>query len=237
MAAQKNPLHERAKELFISSGGKLSPKEISQQLGVDAAMVRKWKYREKWAEELAKPRRGAPKGNKNAKGHGAPRGNVNALTHGAFSSPRTEDISDGERDFLDGLTDDFSSNALRQLRRLELKRADLEKRIAKLDPEENSAELIDRGVTMQLPGGGEMVSSYRSSPFSRRMILEAELNRVDGRIIKLLDSIKTFQAEQKHLEIERERLEFSKQKIKGIFSFDDNGTVLPEEEIDEVLEE
>ena len=201
-------------------------------------MVRKWKYREKWDEELSAPHRGAPRGNKNAAGHGAPPGNQNAVTHGAFCAPRVDGLSEDETAFLAGLSDDFSTNVLRQLKRLELKRADLEKRISELGEDRNSAELVDRGATMTLPGGGEMVSLYRSSPFSRRMILEAELNRVDGRIIKLLDSIKSFQSEQKHLEVERERLELSKQKIKGIFFFDSDGRVLQEEDdVDEIIRE
>lgn len=238
MAKQKNDLHEQAKKLFLKSGGKLAPKEIAAKLGVEAALVRKWKYREKWDEELSAPHRGAPRGNKNAAGHGAPKGNQNAVTHGAFCAPRVDGLSEDEKDFLEGLSDDFSVNALRQLKRLELKRADLEKRISELGEDRNSAELVDRGATMTLPGGGEMVSVYRSSPFSRRMILEAELNRVDGRIIKLLDSIKSFQSEQKHLEVERERLELSKQKIKGIFFFDSDGRVLQEEDdADEIIRE
>lgn len=238
MAKQKNDLHEQAKKLFLNSGGKLAPKEIAAKLGVEAALVRKWKYREKWGEELSAPHRGAPRGNKNAAGHGAPSGNGNAVTHGAFCAPRADGLSEDEKDFLEGLSDDFSVNALRQLKRLELKRADLEKRISQLGEDQNSAELVDRGATMTLPGGGEMVSTYRSSPFSRRMVLEAELNRVDGRIIKLLDSIKSFQSEQKHLEVERERLELSKQKIKGIFFFDSEGRVLQEEDdADEIIRE
>ena len=77
----------------------------------------------------------------------------------------------------------------------------------------------------------------KSSPFSRRMTLEAELNRVDGRIIKLLDSIKSQEAERARIDLERERLEFNKQKIKGIFNMDEDGKIKPDEEPDEIVEE
>lgn len=147
-------------------------------------------------------------------------------------------MDEDTRQEIEGLTESFSGNALRELKRLEAKRADLERRIGELqDLSEDKAELLDRVMTMTLPGGGDMKYISKSSPFSRRMTLEAELNRVDGRIIKLLDSIKSQEAEQKRLELERERLEFSKQKIKGIFNMDKDGRISPEEDPDEIIEE
>lgn len=238
MPGKKSEVRERARALFLQKNGAITPKEIARELGTTPEKVRKWKYQEKWAEELDKPRRGAPRGNRNAAGHGAPPGNVNAESHGAYSRPRLKLLDEDTRREIEGLTETFSGNALRQLKRLEAKRADLERRIGALQElPEDRAELLDRTMTMKLPDGGKMEYISKSSPFSRRMTLEAELNRVDGRIIKLLDSIKSKEAEQKRLELERERLEFSKQKIKGIFTMDEDGTIRPDEDPDEIVEE
>lgn len=238
MPGKKSEIKERARALFLQKNGAITPKEIARELGTTPEKVRKWKYQGKWTEELGKPRKGAPRGNQNAAGHGAPEGNTNAETHGAFSRARIDLLDEDTRQEIEGLTESFSGNALRELKRLEAKRADLERRIGELqDLSEDKAELLDRVMTMTLPGGGDMKYISKSSPFSRRMTLEAELNRVDGRIIKLLDSIKSQEAEQKRLELERERLEFSKQKIKGIFNMDKDGRISPEEDPDEIIEE
>lgn len=234
----KNELKERAKKLYFRENGKITPKEIAQKLGTTPEKVRKWKYEGKWAEELEKPRKGAPRGNRNAAGHGAPEGNTNAETHGAYSTPRLELLDEATRKEIEELQGTFDGNALRELKRLEAKRADLERRIGALQNlPEDQAELLDRTMTMTLPDGGAMEYISKSSPFSRRMTLEAELNRVDGRIIKLLDSIKSQEAEGKRLELERERLEFNKQKARGVFNFGEDGTALPDEETDEIVEE
>lgn len=238
MPGKKSEIKERARALFLQKNGAITPKEIARELGTTPEKVRKWKYQGKWTEELGKPRKGAPRGNQNAVGHGAPEGNTNAETHGAFSRARVELLDEDTRREIESLTESFSGNALRELKRLETKRADLERRIGELqDLSEDQAELLDRVMTMTLPGGGDMKYISKSSPFSRRMTLEAELNRVDGRIIKLLDSIKSQEAEQKRLELERERLEFSKQKIKGIFNMGEDGKIRPDEDPDEIIEE
>ena len=235
---RKDELHEKAHQLYLQERGEITPKEIAERIGTTPEKVRKWKYRGKWEEELKKPRPGAPKGNQNAKGHGAPKGNANAETHGAYSRPRMERLSADQREEIEALEASFSGNALRQLKRLEAKRADLESRIAELqDRPEDVADLLDRAMKMTLPDGGEMNYTFKSTPFSRRMTLEAELNRVDGRIIKLLDSIKSHEAERSRLDLERERLEFSKQKAMGVYNFADDGTTVPEDEEPEIVEE
>ena len=234
---RKDEMLDKARELYLKSHGDLSPKEIAAKLGVSPEKVRRWKYRGKWEEELKKPRRGAPKGNHNAKGHGAPKGNANAETHGAYSRPRIERLSPEQREEIEQLEAKFHENAVRQLRRLEIKRADLENRIADLqDRPEDVADLLDRSMKMKLSDGKEAEYSFRSTAFSRRMTLEAELNRTDGRIQKLLDSIRNQESEQRRLDLDRERLEFNKQKAAGIFNFDENGTVIPDDDGEEIVE-
>lgn len=214
----KNEQKERAKALYIKSHGEIAPKEIAEKIGVKPEQIRKWKYREKWEEELKKPRRGAPRGNKNAVGHGAPSGNANAETHGAYSVPRLDRLPAEELEEIESLTEEFRGNALQQLKRLLAKRADLERRMRELEAmPQDKAELLDRSMTMIASDGKEIEYKNRSSPFTRRMTLEGELNRIDGRIIKLLDSIKGREMEEKRLELERERLEFARQKEMGVF--------------------
>jgi hypothetical protein len=60
-----------------------------------------------------------------------------------------------------------------------------------------------------------MKSIIKSSPFDRAMKVEAELNKVHGRIIKQLDSIKAYEMEDRRLQLEERRLELMKQKLTG----------------------
>lgn len=58
------------------------------------------------------------------------------------------------------------------------------------------------------------------SSFDRIMKLEAELNKTHGRIIKLLDSIKAYEIDQRRLDLEERKYNFAKQKITGEYHID-----------------
>jgi uncharacterized protein YjcR len=68
-------------------------KDIADKYEVSINTVKSWKRRHEWSREKGAPknkgvhtkRKGAPKGNINAKGHGAPSKNTNALKHGLFA--------------------------------------------------------------------------------------------------------------------------------------------------------
>lgn len=95
MARARSPNRDKAFEMWKKSGGTILLKDIASKLGVKDSQIRKWKNQDKWDELLkgnvtnskrnVTNKVGAPKGNKNAKGHGAPKRNQNAKTHGFFS--------------------------------------------------------------------------------------------------------------------------------------------------------
>lgn len=65
-----------------------------------------------------------------------------------------------------------------------------------------------------------MKSIIKSSPFDRAMKVEAELNKLHGRIIKQIDSIKAYEMESRRLQLEERRIELMKQKVTGEISID-----------------
>ncbi|CAI6074452.1 hypothetical protein PAECIP112173_02329 [Paenibacillus sp. JJ-100] len=100
MARERSPERDKAKLMWLESGGTMKLKDIAAALSVPESRVRKWKSMDRWEDELngsvlgeskgsapngangSVPKsRGAPKGNKNAVGNkgGAPRGNQNAV--------------------------------------------------------------------------------------------------------------------------------------------------------------
>ncbi|WP_431785730.1 phage terminase small subunit-related protein [Paenibacillus lactis] len=90
MARRRSPERDKAKQMWLESGGTMKLKDIAAALSIGETQVRKWKSKDKWAADLKGnvtneskgnvTKRGAPKGNKNASGNrgGAPSGNQNA---------------------------------------------------------------------------------------------------------------------------------------------------------------
>ena len=253
MARKKDENREKAKQLFLDSEGIMSNPEIAEALGVDSAKVRKWKCIDKWNEALEnKPKkRGGQKGNQNAKGHGAPERNRNAETHGAYSSVYFDELTEEEKTLIESVTLDTSENMLRELQTLIAKENDLKKRIAKLNNDDTGELYTDKVVEMRTPRKAEdnpdpygsytgeeqgssntppldvaMETTIKSSAFERAMKLEAELNKIHGRIIKLLDSIKSYELEHLRISLEEKRYKLMKQKISGEYDVDpDTGEI------------
>ena len=253
VARKKDENREKAKQLFLDSEGLMSNPEIAEALGVDSAKVRKWKCIDKWKDALEnKPKKkGGQKGNQNAKGHGAPPRNKNAETHGAYSTVYFDELTEEEKTLIESVTLDTEDNMLRELQTLIAKENDLKKRINSLNNDDTGQLYTDKVVEMRTPkkadnedgdpyeeyAGGEgegkkpaldvaMETTIKSSAFERAMKLEAELNKIHGRIIKLLDSIKSYELEQRRISLEEKRYALMKQKLKGEYEVDpDTGEI------------
>ncbi|TGY93425.1 hypothetical protein E5329_18575 [Petralouisia muris] len=252
MPRKKDEKREKAKQIFLDSNGLAKNPEIAKALGVDSAKIAKWKCMDKWKEELEnKPKKqGAQKGNQNAKGHGAPKRNRNAQTHGAYSTVYFDELTEEEKKLIESVTLDTSENMLRELQTLIAKENDLKKRIAELNSNNTGELFVDRVVEMRTPKKAEdsdpygtytgeategsskppldvaMETTIKSSAFERAMKLEAELNKIHGRIIKLLDSIKSYELEQRRISLEERRYALMKQKVSGVYDVDpDTGEI------------
>jgi uncharacterized protein YjcR len=92
MPRERSPDRDKAKQIWLGSGGKLKLKDLAAELGLGETQIRKWKSQDKWDDSLngnvtnekkgnVTKRIGAPLGNKNAVGNkgGAPKGSKNAL--------------------------------------------------------------------------------------------------------------------------------------------------------------
>ena len=244
VARKKDENREKAKQLFLDSEGLMSNPETAEALGGDSAKVRKWKCIDKWKEALEnKPKKkGGQKGNQNAKGHGAPPRNKNAETHGAYSTVYFDELTEEEKVLIESVTLNTSENMLRELQTLIAKENDLKKRIASLNSDDTGQLYTDKVVEMRTPRKAEdsdpyaaytegeggnttpldmaMETTIKSSAFERAMKLEAELNKIHGRIIKLLDSIKSYELEQRRISLEEKRYALMKQKISGEYDVD-----------------
>lgn len=240
MARERRPERDLAFELFRKSKGRLEVKEIAKKLNVKAATVSQWKYRDKWEEKLKEKRRGGQFGNKNAEGAGAPKGNKNAETHGGYSSIELNNLPEEDQAYISNLSLDTETNFKNELQILLAKEKDIRRRLEALDYEPEDKLYLSRESEMQAVPKPEQLEGLepeerverisklqptlktitRDSKFERQQKLLVAFDRIHGRIIKLLDSIKTYQLDFKRIELDQQRYELSKDKVKGAFEFD-----------------
>lgn len=240
MARERRPERDLAFELFRKSKGRLEVKEIAKKLNVKAATVSQWKYRDKWEEKLKEKRRGGQFGNKNAEGAGAPKGNKNAETHGGYSSIDLNNLPEEDQAYISNLSLNTETNFRNELQILLAKEKDIRRRLEALDYEPEDKLYLSRESEMQAVPKPEQLEGLepeerverisklqptlktitRDSKFERQQKLLVAFDRIHGRIIKLLDSIKTYQLDCKRIELDQQRYELSKEKVKGAFEFD-----------------
>lgn len=243
MGRPRDPRRDAAKDFFLASNGKITTKELAEKAGVPDSTIRKWKSADGWKvaleKKLSKRRRGGQPGNTNAVGAGAPLGNKNAETHGAYSKVHLDDMPEIDRAYIESIGLDTVENMTRELQLLTAKEIDLRRRIRALEGEQADTLHTDKVIEMLVPKGqqdgaeaptegvGEdlktaMRTVIKASPFDRQMKLEAELNKVHGRIIKLLDSIKGYEMEARRLELEERKFRLAKQRATGEYNVDPN---------------
>lgn len=243
MGRKRNPERDASLKRYLESDGEISIAELAEQAGVLEARIRRWKSEDKWDEALKnKPRkRGGQKGNKNAVGKTpAKRGNRNAVTHGAYARAGYEDIDQTEVEKIQNMEKiTVSQQMIDELKALCLRKAYLEKLLKEYEAEEaggfytdkivhmivpKSLEERDAGIQQETDGEEQfktaMKTVIKSSPFERAMKVEAELNKVHGRIIKQLDSIKAYEIENKRLELVEKQMELKRQQLTGEFEID-----------------
>ena len=82
MARDRSPERDKARQIWLDSGGTMTAREVAEKVGAKPEQVRKWKSLDDWnaALEAQKPprKRGGQPGNKNAAGAGAPMMRINS---------------------------------------------------------------------------------------------------------------------------------------------------------------
>ena len=237
MAKARNPARDKAKNEWLESGGKIPTKKLAAAYNVTETQIRKWKSIDKWQADLERKKKGGQKGNKNAVGHGAPKGNTNAETHGAYSAVHLENFPPEERAYIESITLDTMENMLRELQLLFAKECDLTRRIneyRQADPDTLYTDRVIEVYTRKNKGNSNDSQSLensartvvKASPFDRVMKLESEYNKVHGRILKLIDSIRAYETDGKRIKLDERKHELTRQRITGEYNINpDTGEI------------
>lgn len=160
MARERSPERDKAKKMWMESGGTIKLKDIAAALSIGETQVRKWKSQDKWAADLKGnvtneskgnvTKRGAPKGNKNAVGNrggapagnkravgnkggpGGPHGNKKAVTTGEYETIWLDALEEDEQDLVDQVDTDPIQQADEAIKLLSIRERRMLQRIGKL---------------------------------------------------------------------------------------------------------
>lgn len=170
MARQRNPLRDKAKEIWLNSNGVKPLVEIATELNKSSSTIRKWKSLDSWNGE---PKRSAPlnkgsapfkyegmKANKNATGNkgggaptanknalgndgGAPKGNKNAVVTGEYETISFDYLSEEERLLFEEITDDPLITINTTIRELKIRKRRVLMRISTVEDGLDDFELTE----------------------------------------------------------------------------------------------
>lgn len=193
------------------------------------------------ATRLQPKKRGAPPGNANAMGNhgGAPVGNQNALKHGAYARFMTEYMEADEREVFQDTPQDDALDILKQeLALLNAQEVRLHRRIRDLKAikgglsieEITSRQLVtvngefeegENGKLVKRKGTGFYDGSKQNetvtntvSTYDLVQKLEEQLIRVQGKKIKVIESIERISITREKLELERRRADSESEQSK-----------------------
>lgn len=231
MPRARSPNRDKAFQLWIESKGQKSLQDIAAELGVKPEQVRSWKHADKWDDQtkkvpspdgkghIVKRKQGAQRGNRNAVGNtgGAPLGNKNNFRHGAYERVMLGLLSEDDATiFQDEETGLIVEQELRQtLAMLNVKEVRLMRHIASVqkivDAQKNGDDFLASSAEEEKTGDEfsyTSLSVFKASPLEAMTKLEAELDKVQGRKVKVL-------AELEKLRLGREKLALEKKRLDG----------------------
>lgn len=226
-----NPNKAAAKAEYIKrrkKGKKINLRVFAEEIGVRYDTLRRWRTQENW-DNAPTNKGGAPKGNKNAKGHGAPAGNKNAEKDGAYSAVLFDKLTERERQLANLAPMDAMAALQNEMRILKIREARVLDALAKYEQEDEETLHLSSLMDMREPEGGQdgaaqTMGMYSSdTAFARREKLNEALYKIQGRIIAVINAIRAIDEANNSQELERERLDIMRMRATGIVELEEGG--------------
>lgn len=250
---KRSEKRDAAKAAYIdrkSRGEQVDLRALAAELGVNYQTLRNWKSADEWDDALPKKKRGGQPGNRNSAGHqnaagshkGAPAGNKNAEKDGAYSTVFFDMLTDAERELVQKTPVGGREALEHEMQILKFREHRILTKIAEYETAPEDALYLNSVLDMREPAGrgekkvdgaNQQMGMYsKDSAFARAMKLQEALYKVQGRIAKIADSLRSLEENEKRLELEWERLEILRMRATGAADVPD-----PDEDAVEVPEE
>lgn len=241
---------KEAERLYLESKGNMKLVEIAEKLKLPDNKVRKWKSLDGWEAKLhpateknskkkqverstsakgsVPPKRGAPKGNKNAEGNSGNPSPKKPVKHGGYTPVFMDALDEDEQELVDNVPDDEEKLLLEQIQLFSIRErrilkainkyrsmngdvavADVtrfeEKRSFKNQDEEDEYDRrrkkkVDKGEI--LPGKSYSIQTHTTSKDMVIARLEQELSTVQGKKTKAIEALSKLRMEKAKIENE-----------------------------------
>lgn len=227
---------ERARIIYLRSGCKKSLQLIAKEIGVSYDTVKSWKRRDKWDDDPkatpkganapapapeGAPKKGAPKGNKNAV-YANRMGNQNAVTTGEYARLLFSDLSEDERALLASIPDCTTDLMRHDLALLCVREKRMLERIASIQRSaDNETGLIYSEITSHhsthVRNGNtdttDTTDTTVAPAIDRIRDIEEALTRVRREKQRIITALNELEIKRKQLELEEERIAFTTGKL------------------------
>lgn len=264
MARERSPNRDKAFELFKKANGAIMNREIAEQLEISEKTVGGWKSKDKWLDKLngvlqsnerstplvSSETRGAPPGNRNAKGNkgGRPaKQNKNAVVTSEHESIFLEFMTDDEKDLYQTIDTDPFFVLNEDVKMLRFRQTRMLRRVQDAERGLNESE---RQVLKELRGRKKIIESLRGKvkvnvdelvtteikEVSTRKIddilrIEDALTRVSGQLTRAIKQLNDLSVSKVRLELMEAQINYTRaQTTKALINKDgdenDGGTVI-----------
>ncbi len=228
--SELDDIRRKARDEYIrrkSAGEKVTLRKFADELGASYKNILKWKKDDDWDASLPKRKRGGQPGNKNSAGHrnalgshkGAPVGNKNAEKDGAYSAVTFDALSEEEKAFMANAPVGGREALENEMRILKLRERRILNKIAEYEDAPPDALYVSSMTETRGEHHSEMYC--KDSTFTRVIKLQEALYKVQGRIAKIADSIRSIEETEQRLKLERERLDIMRMRAAGVVDVPD----------------
>lgn len=250
-ADKRSEERRQAEKMFLDSNGNAKLVDIAEKLKLPPNKIRKWKSMDKWEEKLhpsgaekgkkkqverstcdkgsvppKKKRAGAPKGNKNAKGHHNPVPPPDTTKHGGYSAVYWDTLSEEERALIEDMPKDEELLLIEQIQLFSVRERRIMTAINKyrnsdspvalsfnqrserkraFDSDEDKAEYARR-ISEKVKAGerlpGNDYSTFTQTENKDQIIarLESELSNVQSKKTKAIEALAKLHLENRKLD-------------------------------------
>lgn len=210
-----------------ANGEKVNLRELAEQIGLSYSYVRSRKRNEKWDEIVPPKKRGGQKGNKNSKGKrnaagshkGAPARNKNAEKDGAYSAVLFDMLTEEEKELVEKTPLEVRAALEHEMKVLKFREHKILSKIADYEAAEEGTVYLS--ATTEITGGkNDIIYSMKDSAFKRIQGLQESLYKVQGRIVKVTDSLRALEESTARLDLERQRIEILRMRASNSVEVD-----------------
>ncbi len=248
-------LRQRAKDIYLESGGQIQIKELAEQLGLPPTTVSSWKNRDGWNAELKQTRivernakrnatqdeivytkKGKPAkspglvGNKHAKGHGPGFGNKNALKHGLYETLKYSCFTEDEKLLMQSAPTNELEYYQQMIVECEVREKRMYTRLEEL--QSNLRSQYDDGmmpegsVEMTMHSVGKMVTKTSRSIYTAIIATEEALTRIQDKKRAAVDGWTRAKRDLARLELDTMRYELEVKKFEQDIGIDAKGVTV-----------